>query len=121
MRNPFVTRAKFDEQAARATTLQDRVRVLEAQLEAARAQASASALEARDSVRMVADWMAQHQFGIPIYGSAAPPLPSETPLLDQLEKYNDRQGRKRARDLVKLGEEQFLRSFQEATQASQTS
>jgi hypothetical protein len=111
MKSPWVSRERLDAEAARAQALADRVRVLEARLEDAVAAKDAAQLEAREAVRMVADWLAEKQFGTKIFGSSAPILPSDTPSMDLLEVFNRKAGARRARDLVREGEEKFLNDF----------
>ena len=104
---PWVSRHRLREQSERAMALADENRVLRSQLEEARAAASAAAKEARDSVRMVADWMAERQFGTKIYDTAAPPLPPDEPTAAALDRYNTTAGRARARDVVREAERRF--------------
>lgn len=103
----------YDDLAKRNVELSDKLRHLEAERDLYREQSAAHAAEARESLRLVADWMAEHQFGHKIFGTG-PTLPTETPNMDKLEAWNTRQGRTRARDLVRLGEEKFLSDFREA-------
>ena len=91
--------------------LSDRLRLLEAKLADAETRAAASASEAREALRMVADWLAEHQFGIKIFGSSGPSLPSETPNMDMLERFNTKAAMVRRKDIIRAGEEKFLRSL----------
>lgn len=119
---PFVKRSLLlDAQAQLQTTeircqaMQDRLRALEAERDLYRDQAVANAEEARGALRLVADWLAEHQFGQRIFNTTAPSLPEVSPA-GLLSAMQVAQTKMRGRDLVRAGEQRFkdqlLKEFQ---------
>lgn len=105
-------------EASRAALLQDQLREANAELGALRAQADKSAEEARNAVRMTADWLAQQLYGVKIFGTEGPSLPEQAPNAEILDKFNSTQGRRRGRDVVREAEEQFAQAMREMGRAA---
>lgn len=99
--------------AADFQALQDRVRLLEAQLEYERDSRRRAEAEARESTRKLTDFLAQQMFGRPIYGEA-PTLP-EKPFVNP-EPITPR--RRQARDIVREAEEEFERQLKNANRSA---
>lgn len=114
---PFIRRSTYDSllrsDGEKFQAQADRIRMLESQLATARDSAEQSASEARDALRLVADWLAEHQFGRPIFGGA-PALPETAPTSEALDQFNTSRGRAKARDLARQGYEQFMTAYGEA-------
>lgn len=114
---PLVRRSLLLAAESRAQALQDRLRGLEAERDLYREQAADAAEEARSALRMVVDWLAEHQFGQRIFNTTAPTLPETAPgqLLDAMQFA---QTKLRGRDMVRAGEERFKQQWLE--QSKQT-
>lgn len=110
-------KAELAHQSQRAQELETQLRRAVVEGDHYRDRYEEAASEARSAVRMVADWMAERQFGTKIFGSNGPALGPEPPLMDQLEYFNKANtGRRRARDVVREGQEKFLQDLRAAAQ-----
>ncbi len=122
MKWPLVLRAtleyqtkRADAMAARIIEFQDELRALRARCERAEDTAAHARADSIHSRELVADWLAQKQFGSMIFN--APPLPSEAPHAEQLDAYNQRMGRGRARDVVKDATAKYYAAYAERLNA----
>lgn len=116
---PWVKRSRLVEQANRAQDLQDRLRRAEALLEVATEARDAAQAEVREATRMVADWLAERQFGVRIYDSNTPALPAAASEAELLDKYEQRK-RVQGRDVVRQAEQNFLRELKRRSVLAET-
>ncbi len=112
MTSPWVSRKRLYEQAERAQRLADELRLAKAQIEQLREAHTAAQKEARDAVRMVADWMAERQFGRKIF-DVTPALGPDAPAVEALDRYNVQASQTRARDVVRRATERFNSQLRE--------
>src|SRR5579862_4868180 len=94
---PFVSRSRHDQVASQLVQAQDRLRRYEYELDQLREELRDAHKAARESREMVADWLAQRQFGQKIFGSPGPSLPSSAPDAELLDQFNQEQGSRQAR------------------------
>lgn len=106
-----VLQQRYSGVSAQLVDAQDEVRALRDRLATAEAELREARADAKACREQIGNWLSQRVFGTKVFGPLAiPETPQEK---ESLEIYNSRQGRVRARDLVREAERAFYGQLKE--------